>query len=160
MEQTQAGHAHYNPDPHAHPGLHVIAIIEAIKATLALIAASGLEVLGPQPLRNFVQELITRFRLDPQHGELARFARAISPDAVHITAAAVLAYGLLHALEAWGLWRAKVWASWLGAIAAALYLPLDLYALCRHPGWVAIAVLAINLLVVWVLARDLLVRRY
>ena len=63
-------------------------------------------------------------------------------------------------LEAWGLWRAKVWASWLGAIAAALYLPLDLYALWRHPGWVAIAVLAINLLVVWVLARDLLVRRY
>jgi len=43
---------------------------------------------------------------------------------------------------------------------AALYLPLDLYALWRHPGWVAIAVLAINLIVVWVLVRDLLVRRY
>ena len=54
----------------------------------------------------------------------------------------------------------KAWASWLGCIAATLYLPLDLYALWRHPGWPAIAVLAINLLVVWVLARDIRRRRY
>ena len=28
---THSGGAHYNPDPHAHPGLHAIAIFEAIK---------------------------------------------------------------------------------------------------------------------------------
>ena len=27
-------HPHYNPDPHAHPGLHIIALIEAIKVLL------------------------------------------------------------------------------------------------------------------------------
>ena len=37
----------YNPDPHAHPGLHVIAVVEAVKGSLALLAASGLELLGP-----------------------------------------------------------------------------------------------------------------
>ena len=118
-----------------------------------------LEVLGPRPLRRFVQELIA-IPADPQCGELAPFAQAINPDAAHITAAAVLAYGLRHALDAWGLWLTRAWASWLGAIAAALYLPLDLYALWHQPACLAIAVLAINLLVVWVLARDLLVRRY
>jgi uncharacterized membrane protein (DUF2068 family) len=29
----------------------------------------------------------------------------------------------------------------------------------RHPGWLATAVLIINLIVVWVLARDILKRR-
>ena len=58
-----------------------------------------------------------------------------------------------------GLWRAKAWASWLGCIAAALYLPFDLYALALHRHWLEAVVVAINLLVVWVLARDLMVRR-
>ena len=35
-------HPHYNPDPHAHPGLHIIALIEAVKGVLAVLAASGL----------------------------------------------------------------------------------------------------------------------
>ncbi len=153
-------HPHYNPDPHAHPGLHAIAFIEGSKGLLAVLAASGLELLGPAPLRRWVHALIARFQLDPEHGALALFAQKISPGAVHWAAAAVVAYGALHLLEAWGLWRAKAWASWLGCLAAALYLPLDLYALLRHPGWPAMTVLAVNLLVVWVLARDILRRRY
>ncbi len=157
---TDPRHPHYNPDPHAHPGLHAIALVEGVKGLLAVLAASGLELLGPAPLLRWLHELIARFQLDPQAGALALFARQISPGAVHWAAAAGMAYGLLHLLEAWGLWRAKAWASWLGCIAASLYLPLDLYALWNHPGWPALAVLAINLLVVWVLARDILRRRY
>lgn len=60
----------YNPDPHRHPGLHVIALLEASKAMLALLAATGLEVLGPQPLRHGIMVLIRRFSLDPDHGTL------------------------------------------------------------------------------------------
>ena len=121
---------HYNPDPHAHPGLHVIAIIEAVKGSLALLAASGLELLGPAPLQRWVDALIAHFQLDPQHGAMAWLAHAISPDAVHLAAA-----------------------------VAALYLPFDLYAFALHRHWLEAAVVAINLLVVWVLARDLMVRR-
>jgi uncharacterized membrane protein (DUF2068 family) len=160
LPSDHPGHPHYNPNPRAHPGLHAIALVEGVKGLLAVLAASGLELLGPAPLQRWVHWLIARFQLDPQEGALALFARQISPGAVHWAAAAVMAYGLLHVLEAWGLWRAKAWASWLGCVAAALYLPLDLYALWRHPGWATLAVLAINLLVVWVLARDILRRRY
>lgn len=152
--------AHYNPDPHAHPGLHVIAIVEGLKGVLALLAASGLELLGPAPLQRWVHELIARFQLDPQHGAMAWLAGTINPGSVHIAAAAVFAYGVLHVVEGWGLWRAKAWASWLGCIAAALYLPFDVYALLRHPGALSAVVVAINLLVVWVLGRDLAKRRH
>lgn len=126
---------------------------------LALAAATGLEMLGPQPLRDGINALIRRFSLDPDHGTLPSLLDMISPDAVHLAAAAMLAYGVLHLVEAWGLWRAKKWASWLGCLTAALYLPFDIYAIVRHPGWASWTVLAINLVVVYVLARDLRRRR-
>jgi uncharacterized membrane protein (DUF2068 family) len=151
--------AHYVEDPRAHPGLRVIAIIEAVKGLLALSAASGLELIGAIPLKRWAQDLIRYFQLEPTHGAMAWFANAINPHSVHLAAAAVGAYGVLHLIESWGLWRDKAWASWLGCIAAAIYLPFDLYALARHPGWVAMTVLGINVLIVWVLARDLRKRR-
>ncbi|CBA15072.1 DUF2127 domain-containing protein [Xanthomonas albilineans] len=149
----------YNPDPHAHPGLHVIALLEAGKGLLAVLAATGLELLGPLPLRAGVDRLIVRFSLDPEHGALPSLLNMISPGAVHLAAAGMLAYGALHIIEAWGLWRAKAWASLLGCISAAIYLPFDVYAIVRHPGWASWAVLAINLAVVGILARDLVRRR-
>ncbi len=126
---------------------------------LALLAATGLEILGPQPLRDGVNTLIRRFSLDPDHGTLPSLLNAISPDAVHLAAAAMIGYGLLHLVEAWGLWKAKAWASWLGCLTASIYLPFDIYAIVRHPGWASWTVLAINLIVVYVLARDLRKRR-
>lgn len=158
-DSPPASHPHYNPDPHAHPGLHVIAMVEAVKGVLAILAASGLELLGPAPLQRWLHELIARFQLNPDHGAMAWLANAISPHSVHLAAAAVFFYGALHLFEAWGLWRARSWASWLGCLTAAAYLPFDVYALFRHFGWVSLTVVAINLIVVWVLGHDLVVRR-
>lgn len=160
MRRDDPRHPHYDPNPRHHPGLRAIALVEGVKGVLALLAASGLEFIGPVPLKRWVHELIEEFQLDPQHGALAWLSQAISPGSVHLAAAAVAAYGILHVAEAWGLWRDKAWASWLGCLAAALYLPFDVYALFKHPGWIATAVLAINIVVVAVLGRDLLRRRY
>ena len=150
---------HYNPNPRAHPGLRAVAFVELAKGLLALTAASGLELVGPAQLRRWVSELIHLFHLDPSNGAMAWLARGINPDSVHLAAAAVLAYGVLHLVESWGLWRDRAWASWLGCLTAALYLPFDGYALVQHRGLLSLAVFAINLLVVWVLARDLASRR-
>ncbi|MBN8262524.1 MAG: DUF2127 domain-containing protein [Xanthomonadales bacterium] len=150
---------HYNPDPHAHPGLHAIAIIEAVKGGLALLAASGLELLGPAPLQRATHALIAKFQLDPDHGAMAWLAQAINPGSVHLAALVAALYGLLHLVEGWGLWRAKAWASWLGCLTAAAYLPFDLYAFATHRHWLEGLVVVVNLIVVWVLARDLRVRR-
>ncbi|WP_449446280.1 DUF2127 domain-containing protein [Thermomonas brevis] len=150
---------HYNPDPHAHPGLHLIAVVEAVKGALALLAASGLELLGPAPLQRWIHELIVRFQLDPNHGAIAWLVGAINPGGVHLAALVAALYGAMHLLEGWGLWRAKAWASWLGCITVALYLPFDVYALAKHPGWLSLVVVAVNLAVLWVLARDLVIRR-
>ena len=149
---------HYNPDPHAHPGLHAIAVFEAFKGALALVSASGLALLGPEPIRRFIIELTWRLHLHPERGPIAHFLDAISRNTVHLTALILLGYAALRFVEAWGLWRARGWASWLGCIGAALYLPIELRELWRDPGWLPATVLAINLLVVWILGRDCLRR--
>ena len=151
--------APYNPDPAAHPGLHAIALLELCKGVLALIAASGLAITSPDPVRHLVWVLIRRFNLDPRHGIAGWVDHLVSPTGVHIAVAVAFGYGILHIAEGWGLWRDKAWASWLGCIGVALYLPFDLYALARHPlHWLAWLVVAINLVILYVLARDLLKR--
>ena len=150
----------YNPDAHAHPGLHLLALFEGMKGLLALVAAISLEVMGPQPLRDFVQGLITKFNLNPDSGPLPTLVHAINPTAVHLVAIVLLVYAFWRLLEAWGLWHAKAWASWLGFIGTVAYLPLDLLGIYyHHHSWHAWAVLALNLLVAAVLARDLIKRR-
>jgi uncharacterized membrane protein (DUF2068 family) len=117
-------------------------------------------LLGPAPLQRWLAELIAHFQLDPDTGAMAWLAHAINPGAVHLAAAVAALYGIVHLVEGWGLWRAKAWASWLGCITAALYLPFDIYAFATHRHWLeGGGGRAINLLVVWVLARDLRKRR-
>lgn len=149
----------YNPSPKAHPGLRAIALVEGTKGLLGLIAASGLAILGPGPLREAVYWLIGYFQLNPSSGALAWLADAINPGSVLVTAVIATAYGVLHVVEAWGLWRDKAWASWLGCVAAAIYLPYEIFELSRHPGITTVSILAINVAIVWILARDLRKRR-
>ncbi|TWI08142.1 DUF2127 domain-containing protein [Aerolutibacter ruishenii] len=149
----------YNPDPHAHPGLHAIAVFEAAKGLVALLAAVGLVWAGPAVLQHALDGLAAKLHLNPSHGPVASLLRGINPESIGIAVAVTLAYALMRFVEAWGLWQAKAWGSWLGCIGAAVYLPFELYALIRRPGWLEVAVLTINLLVVWILGRDLAKRR-
>lgn len=151
---------HYDASPSAHPGLHVIALVEAGKSIVALLIAAALEWFGASPLRATAQALIDRFQMDPRHGAMAWLAHSLGTGTVHLAALGLFFYGALHLIEAWGLWRAKAWASWLGCLTAAAYLPFDIYALATHKHWLEAVIVAINVIVVWVLARDLFKRRH
>lgn len=144
--------------PSATRSIRTIAVFEAAKGVVALFVAIGLEWLGPTTLQQAVDSLIRQLHLSPSRGPLASLLRGINPEAVHIASAVVLAYAAMRLAEGWGLWRHRAWASWLGCIGSAVYLPFELYALVRHPGWLEAGVLIINLIVVRVLARDLLQR--
>ncbi|MEL1265041.1 DUF2127 domain-containing protein [Pseudoxanthomonas putridarboris] len=151
--------ATYNPDPKAHPGLHLIALFEGVKGVLALAIAAGLVAVGPQRLRDAVHDLVARFLPRAEPGAMTQFLDRINPESVHIAAAVIVLYALMRLLEAWGLWRARAWASWLGCIGSAAYLPLDLYALYHHPGWHTWALLIVNIAIVLALWRDIVRRR-
>ena len=146
-------------DAGSHRGLHAVALFEFAKGLVALLAAGGLEMIGPHVLRGWLHTVVTVLGLDAKHDALVTLSKALNPDSIHVAAGIAAVYAAMRLVEAWGLWRARAWASWLGCIGAAIYLPLDLYALFAHPGWLSVAVLAINVWIVWVLARDLAARR-
>jgi uncharacterized membrane protein (DUF2068 family) len=160
-QASAAEHVDVMPDP-AHVGaapasLRAIALFEAAKGLLALLVAMGLVWVGPAALRTTVESLRARLGLD-SHGGIQGLVDAIGPDAVHLAVTLALLYSLLRALEAWGLWRSRGWASWLGCIGAALYLPFELYSLTTQPGALTALVFVVNVAVVAVLGRDVLRR--
>lgn len=145
----------YDPRPRAHPGLHIIALIELAKGVVSSCTALALAVFGPAPIREAIRAIAGLLHFDPRHSAMGRLIEQITPDVVHLAAAAIGTYAALRFILFWGLWRVKAWASWLGACAAMLYVPFCLYALWRYPGWPTVAVLTLNLIIVWVLVRDL-----
>ena len=147
-----------SPDA-AHPELRAVAVFEGLKGALSLAAAGALAFAGAANVQHWTAMLLSRPRTGQGIAASSWLQRVINPDSVQLAVLAATAYGLLRFVEAWGLWRARAWASWLGCVSASLYLPFELHASIRHPGWLAPGVLAVNLVVVAVLARDLLRRR-
>ena len=148
-----------DPGRRAHRGLHAIALVELGKGVLALLAAGAIAGFGATRIDEAIGRLSALAHFDAIHRALASVADNITPASVHLIVAAIAAYAALRLVESWGLWRARAWASWLGAVSLALYLPFDLYAAIRYPGWIAFPVVALNLAMLWILTRDLLARR-
>lgn len=141
-----------------HRGLRAIALFEAAKGVIALLGAGALAAVGPDALQRELQRGLAGLGIDAQRGSSA-LLDAITPQTLHIAIAVGLVYAGMRLLEAWGLWRHRAWASWLGCIGAAAYLPFEIYALWHHPDWLTWGVFVLNVVIVLVLARDLQRRR-
>ena len=138
--------------------LRAIAVFETAKGAAAAAAAAGLLLAGPDALREWIAAALHALGLAGGGGIASGWLAAIRPDTLAIAVAVVAAYAAMRVIEGWGLWRGRAWASWLGCIGAAVYLPFELVAVWRQPDWLTWGVLLVNLLVVAVLARDLLRR--
>lgn len=65
------------------------------------------------------------------------------------------AYAAILLVEGLGLWLQKRWAEYLTAISTALFIPLEIYEIYERVTWVRIAILALNVFVVWYLSTRL-----
>ena len=154
--------AHEVP-PVLHPGprkkaLKAIAVFEALKGVAAIVAALGLLGLLHHDIHRLALALLWRFHLDPATPYptlLLHYADLLSAINLRQLAPVAAGYVSLRFAEAWGLWKEKVWAEWLGALSGALYLPLEVAHLRHSPGVINAAVLLFNLLMVAFLAFQL-----
>ncbi len=64
-------------------------------------------------------------------------------------------YAALLFTEGIGLWLQKRWAEYLTAFATALFIPFEMYELYERFTWVRIAILVLNIFVVWYLVTRL-----
>lgn len=133
--------------------LRIVAVVEIIKGTLVMLLASGLLSLSSGSVQRGAQLIIDHLRWLPDFGLPRLIDQLANGFDSHRAAFAVLvaAYVLIRYVEAYGLWRQREWARWLGLIGVSVYIPFELVALFRHPGWGGASILLFNLFIFWLL---------
>jgi len=80
-------------------------------------------------------------------------AASLTPQREALGAWTAMAYGGLFATEAVGLSMRVGWARWLTIVATSCLVPLEVYELWRHPTFVRVGILLVNVAVVVYLIR-------
>ena len=146
------------PDPRL--GIRGIALFEGAKAFVAIAAATGLVL--HQRLQPMINGLAGHLHLNPAHERPLAIVHALEADAsghLRLLALGAVTYAAMRVLEAYGLWHARDWAIWFGAVSAAVYLPFEIVALVEHPDMLTTVLLCLNGGVTIYLAHRVAVRR-
>ena len=133
--------------------LRIVAILEVVKGSATLLLATGLLSMAPGMLRAILLDAISRLRWLPDMGLPEKIEKLTNGFDQHRLTFAVLVtlYILIRYAEAYGLWKGRNWARWLGLAGVTLYIPFEIHEIIKHPGWGVIAVLAFNMVVIWLL---------
>ncbi|MEI6463979.1 MAG: DUF2127 domain-containing protein [Verrucomicrobiota bacterium] len=139
-------------------GVRTVALFEAAKGAVVLLAGLGLLALVHHDLQAMAESLVRHSHLNPG----SHYPRIFIEAAAHTTdgrlrwlAAGAAAYALVRAIEAYGLWRERRWAEWFALVAGALYLPVEIYEIIHHATWLNATVLVTNAAIVASMAYAL-----
>jgi uncharacterized membrane protein (DUF2068 family) len=150
------------PQWHGIDGDRLVAITEAAKGTIVLLAGFGLLAFLHRDVQHVAEEIVRHLHLDAAGRYPAIFIAAagrVDDRRLLGLAAIAMVYVLLRFVEAYGLWGRRRWAQWLAALSGGVYLPVELYELVHRPGIVKAGIFAVNLLVVAYMAYALMARR-
>ncbi len=135
--------------------LILIGLFKLVKAAGLLILGIGLLHLLHRNVAEVVTHWIERFRLDPDnehiHRILSRLFR-VTPRQLRELSAGTFLYASIFLTEGIGLVLRKHWAEYLTLISTGLFVPLEVYELVHRFTVIRMAVLVINLAIVWYLA--------
>ncbi|UUZ63535.1 DUF2127 domain-containing protein [Polaromonas sp. P1-6] len=140
-------------------GVRAVAALEAAKGILVLLAGFGLLSLIHHNAQQLAAQVLGHLHLNPANRYPRIFidaAAALTEPRLKLLAIGAATYALVRFVEAYGLWRSRRWAEWFAAISGAIYIPFELYELRHHVGWLTVAALFLNVLVVALVARALL----
>ncbi len=145
----------------AHKGLRAIALLEAFKGAIVLIAGFGLLSFLGQDADDLAEQLVLRAHLNPAHHYPQIFIQAmaeVTDSYLWMLAGLAAFYATIRFVEAYGLWRERRWAEWLAALSGGIYIPFELYEIIRHATWLKFAALGLNVAVVaymvWLLTEN------
>ncbi len=143
-------------------GLRVVALFEAFKGTIVLIAGFGLAHAIRGDVGEFAEHLVHRLHLNAAKRFPRIFidlANNLSDGQLWALAALALAYSVFRFTEAYGLWFERRWGEWIAALSGGIYVPVEIYELSRGFSMVKLAALILNALVVAYMCYLLLRRR-
>ena len=132
-------------------GLRVIAIYEAVKTVgLLLVAVAAFHLIRTQNFDHLVHWL-EHLSLADSNGlrwKLVELLQQMGPSKFVAIGVVALAYALIFGIEGIGLWLGKHWAEWFTVIATGSLIPLELYETLYHFGWLKLAALVGNVIII------------
>lgn len=142
----------------AREGLHLVAVLEAFKGGVVLLAGCGVLTLIHKDLHEVAVQLVRVLHLNPARRYPSIFidaATRVTDFQLWMLALSALLYSGIRFAEAYGLWKGQKWAEWFGLLSGAVYLPVEIYEIWREPRWPRILVFTMNIVVVGFLALIL-----
>ncbi len=139
------------PEKALKAGLRTVAIFEATKGVLVLIIGIALLTLIHRDAQNVAETIVRYSHLNPDRRFLrsfVEFAGTVSDARLWLLAGIAFVYSTIRFTEAYGLWRARAWAEWFAIISGAVYVPIKIYELARHPSIFKVIVLVLNVAIV------------
>lgn len=131
--------------------LRTVALIEAAKGALVLLAGFGLLSLLHHDIERIAEHLISRAHLNPAahypHIFLV-WADQLTDARLTLLAAGATGYTTVRFVEAYGLWHARRWAEWFAALSGGFYIPFEIFELVEHTNWLTVLTLSVNVTVV------------
>jgi uncharacterized membrane protein (DUF2068 family) len=136
----------------------LIGILKLIKGIGLLILGVGLLKMMHRDVAAVAAHWIEVLRLDPEnhyiHSALARVFR-VTPKQLRELSAGTFIYSAVFLIEGAGLILRKHWAEYLALVTTGLFIPLEVYEIYHRFTWIRVAVLIVNVAIVWYLAARI-----
>ena len=138
-------------------GLRAVALFEATKGLIVLLVGLGLLSLVHRDVGEIAVHLVRRLHMNPARRYPHIFLQAasrVTDTKLWLLAVGATAYATMRGVEAYGLWRRRVWAEWFAILSGAIYLPWELQGAWRHATPLHCAIFLLNfgivLYLIWV----------
>jgi uncharacterized membrane protein (DUF2068 family) len=129
-------------------GLRIVALFEATKGLLVLLAGFGILAYIHKDLHLAVEQLVRHFHLNPANRYPQIFldlADRVTDTQLWVLALSALCYSVVRFVEAYGLWFQRRWAEWFGLVAGGIYVPIEIFEVIRKVTWPRVSLLIINI---------------
>lgn len=131
--------------------MRTVALFELAKGSLVLFVGLGLLDFVHENLQKVGMKILNQLGINP-HDEYARFflqiLKGINERGVLFFSLMAFLYTAIRFVEAYGLWRQKEWAQWLGILSGGMYLPFEFYELATAYSGIKLLITIFNILVV------------
>jgi len=139
-------------------GILLIGIFKLVKGILLLAVGVGALKLLHRDLAATIVYWVNVLRVDPDNRFIHRLverAFSVNPKQLKELSAGTFFYASLLLTEGVGLLMRKHWAEYFTVITTTVLIPLEIYEIARRFTFTRVAVLAVNVAIVWYLVRNL-----
>jgi uncharacterized membrane protein (DUF2068 family) len=129
-------------------GLVIIGVFKLLNGTMLLVLALGLLHFLHRDLQQYAEEMISKFRFDPDNRHIAGFLAKlglVDDHRLEELSGLTFFYAALLLTEGIGLLRQKRWAEYLTVVATASFIPLEIYEIHRHVTLIRVLLFAANI---------------